>query len=308
MSTANQKLILLSFACIYIVWGSTYMFNKVVLEELPPFLLSGIRFVIASALIFIWLILTKKLSTPLVKKQWLNAAFIGVLFITIGNGFVIYGLQFVDSGVTALIIALEPLILLIMMWAMRGKRVPVSSWVGVALGIVGMYLLTSQTDIVHSNQQWIGIFFIIIALIAWAYGAIYSTEATLPEKPILNTAIQMGSGGLVLCLASLLMGDSWSGLTILSVKAIGSLSFLILLGSIATFTAYNFLLSHVSPEKVATSTYVNPVIALFLGVTVLHEAITPKSMLAALLMLTGVYFITSTGIPNFRKRRRLGRG
>ena len=307
MSTANRKLIILSFACIYIVWGSTYMFNKVILEELPPFLLSGIRFVIASAMIFIWLFFTKKLSTPILRKQWFNAAFIGILFITIGNGFVIYGLQFVDSGVTALIIALEPLILLIMMWAMRGKKVPGSSWVGVALGIIGMYLLISQKDIVQSDQQWIGILFIIIALIAWAYGAIRSTEAALPEKPIFNTAIQMGSGGLVLCIASILMGDSWTGLTTLSSKAIGSLSFLILLGSIATFTAYNFLLRHVSPEKVATSTYVNPVIALFLGVTVLKEAITLQSMLAALLMLTGVSFITTTGIPNFRKRRRLGR-
>lgn len=300
----KKSQIVICFLAIYFIWGSTYMFNKVVLKELEPMILSGLRFTFASILIFI-IAKLKNLPLSISKKQLLNTAILGILFITIGNGFVVFAMQYIDSGFTALLIAIQPLIMILMMRLYSGTRIAPKAIIGIALGFLGMYLLISQDEIVHHQNEWIGLSFVMISLISWSYGSLLLPKYDLPKNHFINTAYQMLVGGLLLCLGSLLSGETWLAVTQLSTKSTLSFIYLIVFGSIGAFTAYNFLLKYVSPEKVSTSTYVNPVVALFLGWWVLDEVITKQSMIAAGILLTGVYFINVNKTKMAKKNRKV---
>lgn len=167
------------------------------------------------------------------------------------------------------------------------------SLVGIGLGILGMYLLVSQKQIINNENSLLGIGMITLALISWAYGSIFVGKAELPGNYFVNTGYQMVSGGTLMFIISFLLGEKWSYPTAWSSPTQLSMILLIIFGSIVAFTAFNYLLKIVSPEKVATSTYVNPIIALILGWYFLNEQITFQSMIAAVILLTGVYFINT---------------
>jgi len=292
-------LIIFAFAAIYIIWGSTYLFIKIGLTELPPFSLAGMRFTAAGIIIiFIHLLIGKKWN--LTKNMIRNSVFAGFLFLTYGNGGVSWAMQYVDSSFAALIISAQPLILLILLWLLERKPILPKSWVGVALGFLGIYLLVTQNELVSTSSQWIGVAVIISCLFAWGYGSIFISKAELPPSYFLNSGIQMLSGGISMLIIGQIFGEDIPLLSSISPGVWSSLAFLIFFGSILAFTSFNFLLKHVSPEKVSTSTYVNPVIAMILGWLVLDELITFQSVAAAIILLMGVYFI------NFNKYRRIG--
>ncbi len=301
----NTSLIVLAFFSIYVIWGSTYMLNKVAVGELPPFFLASIRFTSAGVLIFIISKIMGK-SLAITRKQFINSFIVGVLFLSFGNGIIVWALKYVDSGFAALEISAQPLVVLILMRLLQGKPIKLMSLVGVALGILGIILLVSQKQIIAQEGTVLGMIMIFACMLSWAYGSLFVGKAELPKNFFVNTGYQMFTAGLTLALASFLFGEQWIAPTQWSTSVQWSMVLLIIFGSIVAFTSFNYLLKTVSPDKVATSTYVNPIIALFLGWYVLNEEITTQSIIAAAVLLTGVYFITTSrttiAIPRFSGR------
>lgn len=286
-------LIILAFFSIYVIWGSTYLLNKVAVGELPPFMLAGIRFLTAGILIF-GICKVSGISLKITKKQLLNTGIAGFLFLTFGNGVIVWALRYVDSGFAALEISAQPLVVLLLMRILEGKKVKAMSIIGVVLGIVGIYLLVSQKQHISNENSVLGIVLIFLCMVSWAYSSLFVGKAKLPANYLVNTGYQMVLGGTMLLIASLLYGETWSSPITWSAPVQLSMLLLIIFGSIVAFTAFNYLLKVVSPEKVATSTYVNPIIALTLGWFFLDEEITTQSIIAAAVLLTGVYFINTT--------------
>ena len=284
--------IVLAFFAIYVIWGSTYLLNKIAVTELPPFKLASIRFVSAGILIFI-IAKILKVSLSITKNQLKNTIIAGFLFLTFGNGVVVWALKFVDSGVTALEISAQPLVVLLLMRILQGKKISAMSYIGVFLGFIGIYLLVSQKQLISQEGQITGMIMIFVCMISWAYGSLFVGKADFPKNYFVNTGYQMLSGGIMLVIASLCFGETWSMPSEWSTDVQWSMLGLIIFGSTIAFTAFNYLLKTVSPEKVATSTYVNPIIALILGWWILNETITFQSIIAAVILLTGVYFINS---------------
>ena len=285
-------LIILAFFSIYVIWGSTYLLNKISVLELPPFMLASIRFVVAGILIFIIAKLMGK-SLAISWRQLKNTSIAGFLFLTFGNGVVVWALKFVDSGFAALEISAQPLIILLLMRVLQGKRIQMMSVIGVILGFVGIYLLVSQKQIISQENSILGMLMIFACMLSWGYGSLFVGKADLPRNYFVNTGYQMLTGGIMLLISSLLFGEKWTSPLVWSAPVQYSMLLLIIFGSIVAFTSFNYLLKVVSPEKVATSTYVNPIIALGLGWYFLNEQITLQSIIAAIVLLTGVYFINT---------------
>lgn len=292
MKTNSKVLIILAFFSIYIIWGSTYLLNKIAVTELPPFMLASIRFLSAAALIFI-IAKVSGLKTTITRKQFFNCTIAGFLFLTLGNGIVVWALKFVDSGFAALEISAQPLVVLLLMLLLQGKKIQPMSIIGVLLGSIGIYLLVSQKQLIHQEDSIKGILMVFAGMVSWSYGSIFVAKADLPSNFFVNTGYQMLMGGLMLLIASFSFGEEWVALTNWSSSVKLSMLGLIIFGSIVAFTSFNYLLRVVSPEKVATSTYVNPVIALILGWFFLKEQITLQSIIAATILLTGVFFINT---------------
>lgn len=291
-SSKNTIFILLAFFSIYVIWGSTYLLNKIAVTELPPFMLAAMRFITAGVLIFI---IAKVMGKPLAitKRQLINTAIAGFLFLTFGNGIVVWALKYVYSGFAALEISAQPLVVLILMRVFQGKKIKAMSVLGVILGIIGIYLLVSQNEVVSKEGSILGMIMIFVCMVSWATGSLFVGKADLPSNYFVNTGYQMIAGGFMLVILSLIFGESWSLPHVWSEKVQVSMVLLVVFGSIVAFTSFNFLLKRVSPEKVATSTYVNPIIALILGWYFLNEVITTQSIVAAIVLLTGVYFINT---------------
>ena len=304
MSVSRKTiLIILAFFAIYIIWGSTYMLNKISVSQLPPFFLAALRFLIASIFIFI-IAKILKVNISITKVQLKNTAIAGFLFLTFGNGVVVWALKYVDSGFTALEISAQPLVVLILMRILQGKKIPNMSYIGVVLGFIGIYLLVSQKELISQEGQVTGMIMIFVCMISWAYASIFVGHADLPKNHFVNTGYQMLAGGIMLAIVSVSLGETWTNPTSWSTDVQWSMLGLIIFGSIIAFTAFNYLLKEVSPEKVATSTYVNPIIALILGWWVLNEHISLQSIIAAVVLLTGVYFINTKRVL---KPRSIGR-
>lgn len=292
----SQVLIIVAFISIYVIWGSTYLFNKVAVTELPPFFLASIRFSIAGVLMLMIARLLK-LKFSITKKQFKNTVIASFFFLILGNSVFVWALQFVDSGFAALIASTQPLFVLLILRFIDRKPMQKKSIIGVTLGILGMYLLVSQQELVTSEKTILGILVMLGCVLGWSYGGVFVSKADLPKSFFVSTGIQMVVAGFVLAIISLSFQENWTLPTAWSSNVQVSMLLLIVLGGIVAFTAFNYLLKVVSTEKVATSAYVNPVIALFMGWYFLDEKISTQSIIASAVLLTGVYFITS------RKRR-----
>ncbi len=288
----NPILIVVAFFSIYVIWGSTYLLNKIAVSELPPFMLASLRFLVAGSLIFL-IAKSFGLKLGITKRQLLNTTIAGFLFLTFGNGVVVWALKYVDSGLAALQISAQPLVILLLMKFFEGKRIQPMSIIGVFLGIIGIFLLVSQKELIGKEGTALGMIMIFACMLSWGYGSLFVAKADLPANFFVNTGYQMVMGGVMLLIASVAFGESWSNPIEWSQPVQLSMMALIIFGGIVAFTSFNFLLKSVSPEKVATSTYVNPVIAMLLGWHFLEEQITTQSIIAALILLSGVYFINT---------------
>ncbi|WP_040559341.1 EamA family transporter [Kordia algicida OT-1] len=291
-STSSKILIILAFIAIYIIWGSTYLMNKIAVTELPAFFLAFFRFFCASILIFtIAKFSGKKLQ--ITKRQLRNSIFVAFLFMVSGNGLFVWAIKYVDSGFAALLASTQPLFVLLLMRLIDNKRMKLKSIIGVILGIFGMYLLVSQRELVTDEDTLLGIILIFTCVIGWSYASVFVSKADLPKNHLVSTGYQMGIACVMLAIVSFFLGETWTSPLTWSTNVQWSMFLLIILGSLVAFTAFNYLLKEVSTEKVATASYVNPVVALFLGWYVLNEQLTTQSLIAAFILLIGVYFINS---------------
>ena len=295
-STNSKALIIVAFIAIYIIWGSTYLFNKIAVTALAPFFLASIRFISAGLLI---MIIAKflKFKISITKKQFLNSLIAGFLFLVYGNGVFVWALKYVDSGFAALLASTQPLFVLLLMRLIDRKPMQKESMIGISLGLIGMYLLVSQKEIAASEGSILGVFMIFSCVLSWSYGSVFVSKADLPKNFFVSTGYQMLTAGTMLFIGSLVFKETWVSPSDWSIEVGLSMLFLIFFGGIVAFTSFNYLLKRVSTEKVATSAYVNPIIAMLLGWSVLNESLSTQSVIASVVLLTGVYFINS------RKRR-----
>jgi drug/metabolite transporter (DMT)-like permease len=290
---SEKALIILAFAIIYIVWGSTYLANEYAIESIPPWIMAGARFTTAG-LLLLGFTRFKKVPLPS-RKQLLNTWFLGLLFMTIGIGATVWAQVYVDSGFTALLIAANPLVVVLMLWFLNGVKPTRQSVVGIVLGILGMFLLFSDAEINLSGNAFWGVCGILMSIFAWAYGSVSIPKMDLPDSKMLSAALQMLLGGGTLFIISFFSGD-WNGFELSQVTNTSRWAwiYLVFFGSIAAFTSFNYLLTKVSPEKVSTNTYVNPVIAIILGWWLRDEPLTLQMAIAGLVMLVGVFCINSS--------------
>jgi drug/metabolite transporter (DMT)-like permease len=201
------------------------------------------------------------------------------------------------------LVSFEPLVVVLMLWQIRKQRPTWLSFVGIALGLIGMSLLVEQPQLRASWQTIYGLVAIGIGIISWGYGSIYIGDAVMPASRLLSSGIQMMVGGFFLFVMCLFNGDlsrfSWANLTW---TGIASFWYLVFFGSLLAFSCFNYLLLKVSPDKVATTNYVNPVVALFFGWAFNHEKITEQSLWAALLLLLGVFCLSMPKNPRVKDK------
>lgn len=204
----NKIVIVLAFFAIYVIWGSTYLLNKIAVTELPAFMLASIRFIVSSFIIFS-IAKTLKIPIKISRKQFFNTAIAGFLFLTFGNGLIVWTLKYVDSGFAALVISAQPLVILILMRIIQGKKIQAMSMIGVALGMLGIFLLVSQNHIIMNENSALSIGLILLCMISWAYASLFVGTADLPANYFVNTGYQMLTGGTMLAIVSFLLGETW---------------------------------------------------------------------------------------------------
>ncbi|MBX2844046.1 MAG: EamA family transporter [Flammeovirgaceae bacterium] len=284
--------LVLAFGAIYIIWGSTYLAMKYAIETMPPFLMAGIRFLIAGGILYAWSYF-KGVPKPTF-NHWKSATIIGGFLLLGANGGVAWAEKFVDSGMAALIITSEPLMIVLIMWIYKKQKPSTISLIGVFVGIIGMFLLIGPVEIANAQHLHpVGLSVIILAALSWSIGSVYSSEADLPSHPIQNTAMQMLAGGALLFIFSLTFEDlKHFEFTAISFESGLAFFYLIIFGSIIAFSAFSWLMRVESPSKVSTFAYVNPVIALFLGWSFRGEVFSSQSLFAAALLISAVFMIT----------------
>jgi drug/metabolite transporter (DMT)-like permease len=300
---ANNRLgVIICLGLVYIIWGSTYLAIKVAVETMPPLLMAGVRFLIAGSALYITMRMLK-VPRPTM-RQWAQAGLVGVLLLGGGNGTVSWVEQQVPSGIAALLVALVPLWMVSLNWVLPGGARPsVRTMVGVALGFGGVALLALRGGVSGGSLNPIA-FLLVISSFVWAVGSLYARKADMPASPLMATAVEMLVGSLTLLVGGLVAGEAGKvHLATISWQSVAALGFLILFGSLVGYSSYTWLLKQASPALVSTYAYVNPVVALFLGVIILHEALSSVSLLAAAIIIVSVALITLPGSAARARRR-----
>jgi drug/metabolite transporter (DMT)-like permease len=290
---AARLQLFLAFAAVYLVWGSTYLFIAFAIETMPPFLMAGARFLLAGGALYAWARWRGGARPRPV--QWMWAFLLGALFVLIGNGTVVWVEQHLATGLTALIVALVSVWTAILEWLRPGgARPPGMVLAGIVLGFLGVAILVLPGQVGGHHVDPLGVLLLVGSTFAWALGSVLSREADLPKGAAAVSGMQMLAGGLLLFLASLLTGD-WKGFdpSAISAKSWAAFLYLVLLGSLVTFTCFSWLLQVSTPNKVATAGYVNPMVAVFLGWAFAGEALTFRAVLAAVVVVAGVMLIIS---------------
>jgi drug/metabolite transporter (DMT)-like permease len=270
-----------ALGAVYVIWGSTYLAIRVMVETVPPLLGAGVRFVLAGALLLAVLAARGGgLSRIRVDRAlMLKVAAIGTLLAAGGNGLVTVGEKHVPSGLASLIVASVPLWIVVYRTAFR-DRVAGATLAGVAFGFAGVALLLLPGNRPHGVPLGATLI-IVVAAASWGLGSFWSQRTRMPSDPLVSTGWQMLAGGVALTIASLASGEAADAhLGSFSAKSLLCLLYLILIGSIVAYSAYTWLLQHAPISQVATYAYVNPMVAVALGAVFLGEAV-PTTMLAA---------------------------
>jgi drug/metabolite transporter (DMT)-like permease len=290
-----------AFLAVYIIWGSTYLAIRIVEESLPPFFMAGTRFLLAG--IILYALSRVRGASRETKSDWGRAATIGGLMLLGGHGAVVWAEQWVPSGLTSLLIATVPLWLILIDSIQLRTRPNVRVIGGLTLGFVGVILLISSFESLGEGQiTLIGGAVLMGGAFLWANGSLYSRSAKLPSSQMLATAMEMVAGGMLLLLASAVSGEiSQVRLDLVSERSLVAWMYLVLFGSLVGFTCYIWLLKKVSPARVSTYAYVNPIVAMFLGWALASEPLTFQSVIAAVVILASVAIITTKSKPTTKR-------
>jgi drug/metabolite transporter (DMT)-like permease len=287
--------VLLAFAIIYFVWGSTYLAIRIGVAEVPPFLLASIRFLIAGLVLYAWMRAKGTPSPPL--REWGGAILLAVLFFVLDYGLVFWAERRVPSGITAVMMATIPVFMTLSeILIMKTQRLTVRLVFALLMGIAGVSVLISRSMCFGDAPiDTAGAIALIIASISWSVGSAITRKVPLPSEKAMSSGAQMFAGGVLLTITAALLGE-FRGFHVqaVSAKAWLALGYLIVAGSIIAFTAYVWLIHQESPTKVGTYAYVNPVVAVLLGYFFGGEAIGPRTILGAALVLVSVVVITTS--------------
>jgi drug/metabolite transporter (DMT)-like permease len=277
---------------LYIVWGVTYIANRVAVAELASFALASARFLVAGGLLYAWLRL-RGVPRP-TAPQWRAAAIVGFL-LCIGNAFVAWAVHLLPLGIAAVLVAMTPGFLVLFDWMRpEGRRPGTRVVVGLALGLIGIVVLMSARENGTRAFNPLGALLVLCGTITWAGGSIYSRHAPRPQSPFMQTASQMLSGGIALLPIALIIGQ-FRGVSAaqLSPAWWQAFVFLVIFGSIVGFSAYVYLLSHSSPATAGSYAFVNPVIAAVSGWILFQEHLAPRAFAAFAIILLAVALIVS---------------
>lgn len=288
---ASPLRIWLALGAVYFIWGSTYLAIRFTVETTPPFLSAAGRFIISGAFLYLWRRAAGDPNPTLL--EWRNAAIIGVFLLVCGNGGVVWAAQFIPSNFSALLVATVPLwMILIDALRVRGDRPSAMALTGILLGFGGALLLLGWTAGNATPANLYGAIAVLAASFFWAIGSIYGKTATLPASPLVTTGIEMLAGGIVQIGVAYAFGEfSRFDADTISLRSELAWSYLTVIGPIA-FVAYAWLLRSAPIPLVATYSYVNPLVAMFLGYFLGKEIITPRIMLAAVLIVGSVVLVS----------------
>ncbi len=287
MNFKPQSLIIVAcLFCTYFIWGSTYLAIRFGVESFPPFLMAGVRFTVAGLLMYGVLRLLGAPNPSAV--QWRNSGLVGVLLPAMGNGSVCYAQQTVSSSVAALSIATAPIWMAIFS-SLWGHKITGREWLGIAIGFAGIVLLNTQGSLYGDFSSALLLTF---AAATWSFGSVWGKYLNQP-KGLMAPAVQMLVGGVVLLAASAVSGERWPAH--ISAKSWGAIVFLVVLGSLVAYTAYQWLLKNVRPLVASSNTFVNPIVAFAVGIWFANETVVGAEYLALAVVLVGVYLILSAG-------------
>lgn len=287
--------VLLAFAVIYFVWGSTFLAIRVGVREVPPFLLASMRFLVAGLALYLWL---RANGTPSpTKHEWGSATLLAILIFVLDYGLLFWAEQKVPSGIAAVMMATIPAFMAVAdILILKSQRLSGKLALGLIGGIAGVAVLVSHSaNFGDAPIDPIGATALMISSISWSIASALTRKLPLPATKAMSSGAQMLAGGVLLMITAGALGE-FRGfhLQAVSAKAWLSLAYLIVAGSIVGFTAYVWLLHHESPTKVGTYAYVNPIVAVIVGYLLGGESIGPRTILGTLLVLASILVITIT--------------
>jgi drug/metabolite transporter (DMT)-like permease len=283
--------VVVAFALVYIIWGSTYLAIRFAIETMPPFLMAATRFLLAGAVLYLWMRLR---GAPRPEgMHWRSAAIVGALLLVFGNGVVVWAEEVLPSSIAALLVAMVPVWMALLSWLRPGGTRPRAVvLIGLALGFAGVGLLVFQGGGAQRPINPLGAGAVMLASLSWAAGSLYARNARMPSVPLLGTAMEMLCGGALLVVLALLKGEpAQVHLQAISLRSDLALAYLIVFGSLVAFSAYVWLLRNVPPARVSTYAYVNPVVAVFLGWWLASEPITGQTLVAAAVIVGAVALV-----------------
>lgn len=282
--TRQTLLIIAALFCTYFIWGSTYLAIRFGIESFPPFMMAGVRFTIAGVILYA---VMRYLGAPNPSRlQWVGASIVGLLLPALGNGTVCYVQQTVSSSVAALSIATAPIWMAVFS-SIWGHKIVAREWLGIAIGLVGIVLLNLGGSF---SGDFMSAFLLIFAAASWSFGSVWGKHLAMPQG-LMASAAQMLVGGIALLIASALAGETWP--QTISTKSWGAMLFLIVLGSLVAYSAYQYLLYTVRPLVASSNTFVNPMVAFALGIWFAAEHVTRTELIALAVILVGVFLVLS---------------
>lgn len=282
MKEDKRVKIIISLATLYIAWSSTYLAIRFALESFPPFFIAGFRYMLVGAGVYLYL-RWRGVPGP-TRNEWAGSAIIGAFLLLGGTAGVVYAEQWVGSGIAALVLATSPLLTVLFagIWKHRPRR---HEWVGMLLGFTGIILLNVEGDL---RAHPLGAALLLLSSASWAFGSVLSLHVPMPSG-MMASAAQMFAGGFIVFVVSLLSGERIPAEP--SLRALGAMVWLAIFGSLLGYTAYTYLLKNVRPALATSYAYVNPVLAVLLGVWLADEKITMTALAAMAAILAGVALV-----------------
>jgi drug/metabolite transporter (DMT)-like permease len=294
----NLVMMVLAFAAVYIIWGSTYLGIKYAIETIPTFILGGLRFTVAGII----LLAIGRLSPGYEKPKavhWRTAMIVGLLLLVGGNGGVVMAEHYISSGMTALLVATVPFFVVLLNWiVLRQSRPSLKVAAGLLIGFLGVWLLLPGSgpgvDATEASNQLFGTVLLIGAALSWALGTLYGGRGETIKSLPMGAGMQMFSGGVMMLVIAVITGE-FNNFNIEQVSAVSlfALAYLVVFGAIVAYTAYSWLMQNAKPAQVSTYAYVNPAIAVFLGWMIAGETLTGQMLVGAAIIVGSVALITS---------------
>lgn len=291
--TSSTTKIIAAFAAVYVIWGSTYLAIRYCVETMPPFLMAGVRFMLAGAVLYV---AGRAMGArkPDRRQVW-DCAVVGALLVVASNGLVVWAAQRLPSSITALTIAMAPLWFTLLAWWLRGERPTGQGVTGVLVGLSGVALLAAGKPAHGAQAIEAGPFVaLVVASLSWAAGSVLAKGMDLPKSPLISSGVELLAGGALALVVGGALGEH-RGLELARISTVSWISFayLVVFGSLVGFTAYSYLIGAVSPQRLSTYAYVNPVVALILAVTVGGERLSVETLRAAGVILCGVVLMST---------------